>query len=139
MNEYVIYCDSACDIVPEVLGEWGVKVACLSYHFSSESRNYLDNEIPAKDFYDKMRAGGVAKTAAVNAETFRRAFEEDFDPETIKKWMKSFYRRFFTQQFKRNCMPDGVKVGNISLCPRGDWRMPSDAAARVWLAEIENL
>ena len=77
MNEYVIYCDSACDIVPEVLGEWGVKVACLSYHFSSESRNYLDNEIPAKDFYDKMRAGGVAKTAAVNAETFRRAFEED--------------------------------------------------------------
>ena len=68
-----------------------------------------------------------------------RAFEGDFDRETIKKWMKSFYRRFFTQQFKRNCMPDGVKVGNISLCPRGDWRMPSDAAGRIWLQEIERL
>ena len=68
-----------------------------------------------------------------------RAFEGDFDAAIIKKWMKSFYRRFFTQQFKRNCMPDGVKVGNISLCPRGDWRMPSDAAGRIWLEEIENL
>ncbi len=68
-----------------------------------------------------------------------RAFEGDFDAATIKKWMKSFYRRFFTQQFKRNCMPDGVKVGNISLCPRGDWRMPSDAAGRIWLEEIEAL
>ncbi len=68
-----------------------------------------------------------------------RAFEDDFDAETIKKWMRSFYRRFFTQQFKRNCMPDGVKVGNISLCPRGDWRMPSDASGRVWLQEIEHL
>ncbi len=68
-----------------------------------------------------------------------RAFEGDFDADTVKKWMKSFYRRFFTQQFKRNCMPDGVKVGNISLCPRGDWRMPSDASGRVWLEELENL
>ena len=68
-----------------------------------------------------------------------RAFEGDFDAETIKKWLKSFYRRFFTQQFKRNCMPDGVKVGNISLCPRGDWRMPSDASGRIWLQEIETL
>ena len=68
-----------------------------------------------------------------------RAFNGDFDCDTIKKWMKSFYRRFFTQQFKRNCMPDGVKVGNISLCPRGDWRMPSDAAGRIWLDEIEKL
>ena len=68
-----------------------------------------------------------------------RAFEDDFDAETIKKWLKSFYRRFFTQQFKRNCMPDGVKVGNISLCPRGDWRMPSDASGRIWLQEIETL
>lgn len=68
-----------------------------------------------------------------------RAFEGDFDAVTIKKWMKSFYRRFFTQQFKRNAMPDGVKVGNISLSPRGDWRMPSDASARIWLDEIEAL
>ena len=68
-----------------------------------------------------------------------RAFKDDFDAATIKKWMKAFYRRFFTQQFKRSCMPDGVKVGNISLSPRGDWRMPSDASGRIWLDEIEGL
>ena len=68
-----------------------------------------------------------------------RAFENDFDGETIKKWLKSFYRRFFTQQFKRNCQPDGVKVGSVGLGPRGDWCMPSDAGARVWLDEAETL
>ena len=68
-----------------------------------------------------------------------RAFKDDFDGATIKKWMKAFYRRFFTQQFKRSAMPDGVKVGNISLSPRGDWRMPSDASGRIWLDEIEKL
>ena len=68
-----------------------------------------------------------------------RAFANDFDQATIKKWLKAFYRRFFTQQFKRSCMPDGVKVGSISLSPRGDWRMPSDASGRVWLDEIEKL
>ena len=68
-----------------------------------------------------------------------RAFAGDFDAGTIKKWLKAFYRRFFTQQFKRSCMPDGVKVGNISLSPRGDWRMPSDASGRIWLDEIEKL
>ncbi|MDO5401535.1 MAG: NAD(+) synthase [Eubacteriales bacterium] len=68
-----------------------------------------------------------------------RAFREDFDGETVKKWLKAFYRRFFTQQFKRSCMPDGVKIGSISLSPRGDWRMPSDASARIWLDEVENL
>jgi NAD+ synthase (glutamine-hydrolysing) len=68
-----------------------------------------------------------------------RAFCEDFDKETIKKWLRVFYHRFFSQQFKRSCMPDGVKVGSISVSPRGDWRMPSDATARVWLEEIEKL
>ncbi|MGN0976604.1 MAG: NAD(+) synthase [Faecousia sp.] len=68
-----------------------------------------------------------------------RAFEKDFDTETIKKWLKAFYRRFFTQQFKRSCMPDGVKVGSVTLSPRGDWRMPSDASARLWLEEAERL
>ena len=68
-----------------------------------------------------------------------RAFAGDFDQATIKKWLKTFYWRFFTQQFKRSCMPDGVKVGSIALSPRGDWRMPSDASGRVWLEEIENL
>ena len=68
-----------------------------------------------------------------------RAFANDFDAETIKKWLKSFYRRFFTQQFKRNCMPDGPKVSPVGLGPRGDWNMPSDASARIWLEEAENL
>ena len=68
-----------------------------------------------------------------------RAFGEDFSPEIIKKWLKTFYRRFFTQQFKRSCLPDGVKVGSVTLSPRGDWRMPSDASARLWLDEAETL
>ncbi|MBQ8621435.1 MAG: NAD(+) synthase [Oscillospiraceae bacterium] len=68
-----------------------------------------------------------------------RAFEGDFDRETIKKWLKTFYRRFFTQQFKRSCMPDGVKVGSVAFSPRGDWRMPSDASGRIWLDEVEGL
>ena len=68
-----------------------------------------------------------------------RAFAEEYDAETVKKWLRVFYTRFFNQQFKRNCLPDGVKVGNISLSPRGDWRMPSDASARIWLAEVERL
>ncbi|MEE1037283.1 MAG: NAD(+) synthase [Oscillospiraceae bacterium] len=68
-----------------------------------------------------------------------RAFAKDFDAATIKKWLKSFYRRFFTQQFKRSCMPDGVKVGAVGLGPRGDWNMPSDASARIWLDEVDKL
>lgn len=68
-----------------------------------------------------------------------RAFREDFTPEIIKKWLRTFYWRFFTQQFKRNCMPDGAKVGILSLSPRGDWQMPSDGSGRIWLAQIEQL
>ncbi|MBQ4600236.1 MAG: NAD(+) synthase [Oscillospiraceae bacterium] len=68
-----------------------------------------------------------------------RAFRDEFEPAAVKKWLVVFYRRFFTQQFKRSCMPDGVKVGSVCLNPRGDWRMPSDAVGRVWLEEAENL
>ena len=68
-----------------------------------------------------------------------RAFKSDFEPAVIKKWLKTFYWRFFTQQFKRNCMPDGVKIGTVSLGPRGDWAMPSDAAGRIWLEEVDSL
>ena len=68
-----------------------------------------------------------------------RAFRDDFEPAVIKKWLRTFYWRFFTQQFKRNCMPDGVKVGSVGLGPRGDWNMPSDASGRVWLDEVEIL
>ena len=70
------------------------------------------------------------------AETaFRRAYSRD----VILKWLRNFYRRFFAQQFKRSCLPDGPKVGSVALSPRGDWRMPSDAAARLWLEELEGL
>ena len=68
-----------------------------------------------------------------------RAFEGDFTPDVIRKWLRNFYRRFFTQQFKRNCMPDGVKVGTVGLGPRGDWAMPSDASARLWLDAVDSL
>ncbi len=68
-----------------------------------------------------------------------RTFAEDFDAETIKKWLKTFYRRFFTQQFKRSCVPDGAAVGSVGLSPRSNWRMPSDASGRIWLDEIETL
>ncbi len=68
-----------------------------------------------------------------------KAFKEDFDRETILKWLKVFYKRFFTQQFKRSCLPDGVKIGSVCLSPRGDWRMPSDASYAIWLKEIDEI
>ncbi len=67
------------------------------------------------------------------------AFKGSYNEETIKKWLFIFFRRFFNQQFKRSCLPDGPKVGSISISPRGDWRMPSDASSAMWLKEIENL
>ncbi|WP_329903435.1 NAD(+) synthase [Porphyromonas pogonae] len=66
------------------------------------------------------------------------AFEGQYTKKEIKKWMKTFYHRFFSQQYKRNCMPDGPKVSRISLSPRGDWRMPSDASSAMWLEEIDS-
>ena len=68
-----------------------------------------------------------------------RAFAGEYSAEEVKKWLRMFYSRFFAQQFKRNALPDGVKVGSISLSPRGDWRMPSDASARIWLDEVDKL
>ena len=67
----------------------------------------------------------------------KQAFEGVYDEETILKWLKTFYRRFFTQQFKRSCLPDGPKVGAVALSPRGDLRMPSDAVSQLWLDELE--
>jgi len=66
----------------------------------------------------------------------RKAFAGVYDDETIKKWLKTFLRRFFTQQFKRSCMPDGPKVTPVSLSPRGDWRMPSDANSTIWTKDL---
>lgn len=67
------------------------------------------------------------------------AFKDSYDPETIYKWEETFLRRFFTQQFKRSCVPDGPKVGTVSLSPRGDWRMPSDASRNVWLDDLKTV
>lgn len=69
----------------------------------------------------------------------QKAFAGTYDNATIKKWLYTFFRRFFQQQFKRSCLPDGPKVGSVSLSPRGDWRMPSDAVSKLWLEEIENI
>lgn len=67
------------------------------------------------------------------------AFKGTYDDEFILKWIKIFYRRFFAQQFKRSCLPDGPKVGTVAVSPRGDWRMPSDACVRIWMDEIDSL
>jgi NAD+ synthase (glutamine-hydrolysing) len=69
----------------------------------------------------------------------QQSFEGKFDNATIKKWLTTFCRRFFAQQFKRSCMPDGPKVGSCSLSPRGDWKMPTDACSTLWLKECETL
>ncbi len=86
--------------------------------------------------YYLLRAGfPPRKVYAVAVKTFNG----DFTPKTIYKWLETFIRRFFSQQFKRSCLPDGVKIGSVSLSPRGDWRMPSDAQAALWLRELEEI
>ena len=67
------------------------------------------------------------------------AFGDEYDEATVKFWLKTFIRRFFSQQFKRSCLPDGPKVGTVTLSPRGDWRMPSDASVKAWISEAEKL
>jgi NAD+ synthase (glutamine-hydrolysing) len=66
----------------------------------------------------------------------KQAFNENYNSDDLRKWMKVFYRRFFSQQFKRSCLPDGPKVGSVNLSPRGDWRMPSDASVELWLKAL---
>jgi len=68
-----------------------------------------------------------------------RAFADEYDRDTVKKWLIVFYKRLFSQQFKRNCMPDGIKTGDISFSPRAGWRMPSDGCGRIWLEEAQGL
>ena len=76
-----------------------------------------------------------AKVFYLAKQTFAGVYEES----VLKKWLVNFYKRFFSQQFKRSCLPDGAKVGSVSLSPRGDWRMPSDASVRLWMDELEKL
>lgn len=93
---------------------------------------------PLHDFflYYMLRFGFTPRKIFLLAQA---AFKGKYDDETIKKWLRTFLRRFFSQQFKRSCLPDGPKVGSVSLSPRGDWRMPSDAAADLWLNECDEL
>ncbi len=86
--------------------------------------------------YRALRYGDTPKRIRFMAE---QAFSGQYSPEEILKWLKVFYTRFFAQQFKRSCLPDGPKVGSINLSPRGNWRMPSDASAETWLKELETL
>ena len=86
--------------------------------------------------YHMLRHGKTPKRICFMAE---QAFANKYTPEEILKWLKVFYSRFFAQQFKRSCLPDAPKVGSVNLSPRGDWRMPSDASASVWLKELEDL
>lgn len=67
------------------------------------------------------------------------AFKDKYDKKTIYKWLRNYYWRFFSQQFKRSCLPDGPKVGSVSLSPRGDWRMPSDASSKIWLSQLDQI
>ena len=86
--------------------------------------------------YNFLRAGyGPAKILLLA----EQAFDGSYDRATILRWLTVFVRRFFTQQFKRSAMPDGPKVGSVTLSPRGDWRMPSDASAAAWLRELDTL
>ena len=68
-----------------------------------------------------------------------KAFADEYDSQTVLKWLRVFYKRFFTQQFKRDCLPDSMKVGSVSLSPRGDFSMPSDACASLWLKQLDNI
>lgn len=86
--------------------------------------------------YSMVKKGFTPKKIYLTA---INTFKGIFDEQTILKWLKTFIRRFFTQQFKRSCLPDGVKVTEISLSPRGGWSMPSDALSKVWLEELDNI
>ena len=86
--------------------------------------------------YHMIKSGADPQKILFLAKT---AFRQKYDDETLKKWLKLFLKRFFSQQFKRSCMPDGPKVGTIALSPRGDWRMPSDAVVSEWIKELDNM
>ena len=93
---------------------------------------------PGKIF--RMACRAFAEPVEASAGTTLAAGEgAAYDARTVWTWLRTFYRRFFAQQFKRSCLPDGPKVGSVTLSPRGDWRMPSDASSRLWLEEIDNL
>lgn len=118
------------EISPELLPSEGEKIA--------QKTESLIGPYELHDFYlyHCVRHAFSPKKILFLAE---QAFGKSYSRAELKKWLTLFYRRFFSQQFKRSCSPDGVKVGEVSLSPRSDWRMPSDAAGKLWLEEVENL
>ena len=118
------------EISPELLPPEGGKIA--------QKTEELVGPYELHDFYlyYAIRWGFSPRKVYFLAQT---AFAGAYAEADLKKWLVRFYRRFFSQQFKRSCLPDGVKIGSVALSPRGDWRMPSDASAALWLEEAENL
>ena len=111
----------------------------VAFQFDRKGQIMVSKEVETGDKKNPIGPNG----AAADEEEFMLAVAEaggdDYEDAVILKWLKTFVRRFFQQQYKRSCLPDGPKVGSASLSPRGDWRMPSDAAATLWLAELESL
>ena len=95
---------------------------------------FLEYDAHSGNYYGTPRAQAEEKILLAEY-----ALGDRYDRATMLKWLNNFYRRFFTQQFKRSCLPDGPKVGSVTLSPRGDWRMPSDAVAALWMEELESL
>ena len=111
----------------------------LALHaFSAENQVGMQakNDVVAKSD-DGVQPVGEVTTAA--AETLAVGQAEVYDAAMILKWLRKFYWRFFSQQFKRSCLPDGPKVGSIAVSPRGDLRMPSDAVVQIWIDELKEL
>lgn len=130
-TERVLESILATEISPELLPpDKGGKIA--------QKTEDIIGKYEINDFYlySFLRRGDSPEKSLYLAE---RAFKGKYPREQLKNMLANFYRRFFSQQFKRNCVPDGVKVGSVCLSPRGDWRMPSDAEAALWLEEIEKL
>ena len=137
-------------VADEVGGETGrVLKDILATPVSPELIPAVDGEISQKtedivgpyelhDFYLYyfLRAGFAPSKIF---EAAKRTFYGAYDEKTIYKWLEIFIKRFFAQQFKRSCLPDGVKVGSVSLSPRGDWRMPSDASVALWLKDLSSV
>lgn len=160
MSMYGVNCD-----VPKTLVRWVIEALCEEEDFAA-SRDVLQRILDTPISPELLPPDAVGKIAqktedivgpyalhdfflyyAVRyqyrpAKIFalaKIAFDGIFDAQTVKRWLSVFWRRFFTQQFKRNCVPDGVKVGSVALSPRGDWQMPSDAVVAEWMREIEEL
>lgn len=136
------YADTACDAdlsaVLNAIYDTPVSPELLPADENGEIAQITEDLVGPYELHDFFLYNGIRwgfapdKVLRIAKETFEGAYSD----EVITKWLKTFYRRFFSQQFKRSCLPDGVKVGSVTLSPRGDWRMPSDAVASLWLESI---